>query len=539
MRDIYFNIYGLSTSNGRFDEGESMKANRLAHSEDTPRFARPVVLGALSALLVGALCAGCGKGGGPVAGKDPVKQVIKVESNVEALNAWAASNARASVLVHIDSSDDMAVFPASRMKDMEDAAARLERRSANALEGIGPLVESGGTVSLGYMAGMYKRVIWVVPAIRPVGEDPVDVYKNFLVTRRGFPAAAVSDFKAEGKFITGTIAGVPLTITRLDDLTLAEGENAIIDIDLCYFPAMKLVSRSYRTGTKSLLDFVRELGKRNVKTKIVTVNLSNRNNMVPMDLRFYGDAIREALAKPGALLPPLPAKWQGMIQAEDSLGAKRYASAAAIYADLLGSEKNDAGLYFLLAIARGFEDKGPECRTALLEAYRLDGEYLRGFFQLARVLADAGKLNAGIEILDTPYLAKITAPVEMDYQRGVFFYSAHRPFDAITYLEKVARHRPKDFGLYTILLRAQREAGNEMGQVSALRKLIEIDDERVRREMPWVYSDLGQLYDWNNQYVNASKMYEKYMRVYPGDSLSTVFRMRMDEWKAKKLIQPQ
>jgi len=515
-----------------------MNANRFARAADMPRFTRPIILGALSALLIAALCAGCGKGGGPVVGRDPLKKVIKVEGNVDALRAWAANNARASVLVHIDPSDDMTIFPANLMEDMENAAGHLRRRNVEVLEDIGPLIERGGTVSLGYMAGMYKRVIWVIPTIGPVGEDSVEAYKNFLIMQRKFPAAAVSDFKAEGKFITGTIAGVPLTIARLADLTLAEGENAIIDIDLSYFPAMKLASRSYRMGTKSLLEFVRELGKRNVKAKIVTVNLSNQNNQAPMDLRFYGDVIREALAKPGALISPLPAKWQSMIQAEDSLGAKRYASAAAIYDDIIGTVKDDAGLYFSLAIARGFEDKGPECRAALLGAYWLDSGYLKGFFHLARVLADAGKLNAGFEILDTPDLAKIVAPIELDYQRGVFFYTAHRPFDAATYLAHVAQQRPEDFGLFTILFRAYREAGNDRGQIYALQKLVDIDNGRVRREMPWVYADLGQLYDRSNFWGNASQMYENYMQVHPGDSLSKAFKKRIDGWKAKKLLAP-
>jgi len=517
-----------------------MNADRFTRSADMPRFTRAVILGALSALLIAALCVGCGKGGGPVAGKDPIKKVVKVESNVGALKAWAANNTRASVLVHIDPSDDMANFPASRMKDMENAAGYLMRRNVKALEEVGPLIESGGTVTLGYMAGMYKRVIWVIPTIRPVGEDPVEVYKNFLITRRRFPAAAVSDFKAEGKFITGTIAGIPLTITRIADLTLAKGENAIVDIDLSYFPAMRVAGQSYyHTGTKSVLEFLRELGKRNVKAKIVTVNLSNQNNQVPMDLRFYGDVIREALAKPGDLGSPLPAKWQGMIQAEDSLGAKRFASAAAIYDDIIGTVKDDAGLYFLLAVARGFEDKGPECRAALLAAFRLDSEYLKGFFQLARVLADAGKLDAGFEILETPELAKILAPVELDYQLGLFLYTAHKPFDAAAYLARVAQQRPQDFGLYTILFRAHREAGNDQGQISALQKLVDIDNGRVRREMPWVYADLGQLYDRNNFWVNASQMYEKYMQVHPDDSLSKVFKKRIDGWKAKKMLAPQ
>jgi hypothetical protein len=515
-----------------------MIANRFVPPAGMSRSGRSAIPCAIVALLVAALGAGCGKGGSPVVGKDPIKKVVKVESNVAALGTWAAGNAKASVLVHIDPLDDMAVFPAARMKDMENAAGHLMRRNPKALGEVGSFIEQGGTVSLGYMAGLYKRVIWVIPTIRPVGEDPVEAYKNFLIAQRRFPPAAVADFKADGKFITGSIAGVPLTIARLADLTLAEGEDAIVDIDLAYFPAMRLADPGYRTGTKSLLEFLRELGKRNVRARIVTVNLSNLNNQVPMDLRYYGDVIREALAKPDELVPPGPGTWRDMIRAEDSLGAKRYASAAAIYGELLGTVKNDAGLYFSLAIARGLENKGPECRAALLEAYRLDSNYLKGFFQLARVLADAGKLDAGFEILDTPELAKIIAPVELDYQRGVFLYTAHKPFDAAAYLARVAQQRPKDFGLYTILFRAHREAGNEQGQMSALQRLVTIDNGRVRREMPWVYADLGQLYDKNNLWVNASQMYEKYMLVLPDDSLSKAFKKRIEGWKAKKMLNP-
>jgi hypothetical protein len=513
-----------------------MNAHRFDHSTDAPRVPRAGVAVAAAAFLAAALLAGCGRGGGPVAGKDPIKKVIKVESNVDALKAWSSNNARASVLVHIDPSDDMTIFPAHMMKDMETTAGHLRRRNTDVLEEVGSLIERGGTVSLGYMAGMYQRVIWVIPTFRSVGEDPVDVYKNFLVKQRRFPPEAVSDLKTDGKFITGTIAGVPLTITRLADLTLAEGENAIIDIDISYFPALKLANQSYRAGTKSVLEFVRDLGKRNVRAKIVTVNLSNQNNQVPMDLRFYGDVIREALAKPSDVAPPYTAKWLDMMQAEDSLGAKRYSSAAALYDDAIRTVKDDAGLYFSLAVARGLENKGPECRAALLEAYRLDSAYLKGFFQLARVLADAGALDAGFEILDTPELANVVAPAELSYQRGVFLYTAHKPFDAIAYLSSAAQQRPKDFGLYTILFRAHREAGNEQGQIASLRKLILIDEGRVRREMPWVFADLGQLYEQQGARVNARQMYDRYIQAQPGDSLSKVFEKRIEEWKAKKLI---
>ncbi|HVO76810.1 MAG TPA: hypothetical protein VMT60_02390, partial [Candidatus Bathyarchaeia archaeon] len=368
-----------------------------------------IVLAWTAAALALICDAGCGRSGGAVIGEQPVKQVISVENDVDALRAWSAKGAKASVLIRIDPSDGMTVFPANLMDDMNAAAGYLRRRNTDVLQKIAPLIEHGGTVSLGYMAGMYKRVVWVTPSVRSVGETPVEVLKNFLVTRRGYPAAALADFKVDGKWISGSITGVPVTITSLADLSLREGENAVVDINLSYFTAMKLADPSYRMGTKSLLGFLRELGAKNVRADLVTVNLSTQDNLVPMDLRYYGAVVRDALEKPGFLTGAMPAKWRSMIQADDSLGAKRYESAAAIYRDLTGTVKDDPGLYFSLAIAEGFSNKGAECRAALLEAYRLDPEYLKGFFQLARVLADAGKIDAGLEILDTPDLSKIIA----------------------------------------------------------------------------------------------------------------------------------
>jgi len=506
--------------------------------EERPRINRRFFLRVITGLIAAAACvAGCGKGG-PMVGRESVKKVITVENNVEALGAWAKDGTRVSALVHIDYLDDMAVFPAALMGDLENAARQLRRREVKVLEQIAPMIERGGTVSLGYMAGMYKRVIWVIPSTRPVSERPVDVFRNFLVTRRKFSEGALSDFKADGTNITGSIAGVPLTITRLADLTLDPGENAVIDLDLHYFPVMKLENPEYRTGTKALLEFLRELGSRKVRANLVTVNLSTRNSMAPMDLRYYGDVIREALMNPEDLNGPIPNAWRYMIEAEDSIAAGRYASAAALYEDLTTTVKDKAGIYFWLAIARGYQDKGPECRAALLEAYGLDGEYFKGFSQLARVLAAANKVEAGRYILDTPDLVKSMGPVEMDYELGVFYYTAHKQSDATVYLMRVGQQRPKDFGVFTILYRAYRELGDNQGQVYSLQRLIEIDEGRVKREMPWVYANLGTLYDRAANYPDAGQMYEKYMQVKPGDSLSAVFQKRIDTWKAKKLIIP-
>ena len=59
-----------------------------------------------------ALIAGCGNK--PVTAlHDSIDKISKVETNTEGLRAWVENDAKADVLIHIDTSDDMRVFPAS------------------------------------------------------------------------------------------------------------------------------------------------------------------------------------------------------------------------------------------------------------------------------------------------------------------------------------------------------------------------------------------------------------------------------------------
>jgi tetratricopeptide (TPR) repeat protein len=513
----------------QLERGEAMRfaiARGRARSAGK-RLARTAATAGIFA--IGAAIAGCG-GGAPTIGTQPVKRVYAVENNVDALRVWSDTRARADVLVHIDSADDLGVFPQSLMDSVEGVARRLQRGDVTALGTLSSVIERGSVATVGYMAGMYKRVVWVIPAANPTAEEPPETYRTFFIERRKFPPAAVGEFKAEGKIVTGSIAGIPLAIARLEDLSLGPKETAVVDIDLNYFQLLAAQDPNYRTGTRSLLAFLRKLAAAGVRARLVTVNCATQGNDVPMDLRYYAEVIAGTLAIPKSLEPPPSGKYETMIQAEDSMRAGRYGAAAALYRSILEAGGKSAGMQFALAVALGFHEKGIESRAALLEAYYLDHEYLRGFSQLARVLGAAGKIATGLEILEAPELENLLGDAELAYQKGVFFYTSKRPFDAATYLWRSASSRSKDFGLYTILFRAHREMGDSAGEVSALQRLVDIDEGRVRREMPWVFADLGQLYERAGFPGNAGEMYEKYIEVAPTDSLSAIFRKKLDAW---------
>lgn len=474
--------------------------------------------------------AGCG-GESPVAGKEPVKNVETVESNVDALRAWVLAKAEVDALVHIDIADDIQVFPSSIQESMKNAADHLERGNVEVLDKIVSYIEPRGVVNLGFDAGLFKRMIWVIPAKVSVGQIPLDKYKSFLMDQRGFPEYGLSDLASTEKHITCSLMGIPVTITTLDDFEGDEGE-VILDIDLAYFLGKKSLDPLYRTGTRSTLQFVRDIRGKNLRTRIATIHLATASGENPMDIRFFGGVIAEALREPDKLQPPVFGKWTMMMEAEDSLVAGHYDAAEALYEKLVQSYATDAGLFFTLGVTRGFKGDGTGSSEALVQAYRLDGAYLRAFFQLANILAVQDKTEAGIAIIETPDLGKIMSDVEMNFQRGAFYLNAKRPYDALTYLKKVAQVRPDDFALQTVLYQAYLQADDAPQMTLTLEKLRNMDEARVRRDMPWVFKELGRLYEEATLYKNALESYERYLAVVPDDEEKDELRGKVEAWRA-------
>jgi hypothetical protein len=484
---------------------------------------------AAAAAAVTLLAAGCGQRSSIVL-EDPMRNVARTESNTQTLMAWTDEGVRADVLVHIDGSDDMAVFPTSLHETIENTADHLERKNSEVINRIATIVEPGGTVNIGFKAGMYKRVVWVLPSPGPVTDMPLENFKQVLMARRGFPAAELQDFAISGSHITGTISGIPVTITSLEDLEL-DGETALLDIDLAYFAGLQAVSKDYEPGTAALFNFLRALKRKKIPALMATINRSSINNQAPLDIRYYADIIAEMFADPSKLDEGTPEKYKMMIEAEKALRAGRYSEAAALYAGLTKSYQYDAGLHFSHAFALGFLDKAEETRDAMVKTYAIDQFYLQGFFQLARILGMNGRIAAGEALLETPDLKKTLPEIEMDYQWGLFYSQAGMHRDAINTLVDVAAKRPKDFAIRTVLYRSLEEMGETRMMYSLLEDLVEMDRGRVVRDMPWVFKKLGDL-AWNFHLDPvAARWYRQYLEIMPDDPDAEKMQELIDTWE--------
>jgi hypothetical protein len=486
--------------------------------------------GRAAALLAAlALAAGCGQRSSIVLEK-PLRNVVKTESNAMTLMVWTDAGVKAGVLVHIDGTDDLAVFPTSLHETIENTADHLERKNSSVINRIATIIENGGTVNLGVKSGMFRRVIWVIPSRGSVTDLPLENFRQALMLKRGFPEQALGDLAVSGRHITGTIAGVPLTVTSLEDLDDVE-ETALLDIDLSYFAGLQAVSPDYKPGTSSLLNFLRVLKRKRIHAVMATINRSSINQAAPLDTRYFADIIEETLRDPSLLEGPLPEKYKLMIQAESALAAGNYSEASAVYAGLVKSYPQDAGLRFSHAIALGFLDKGEECREEMLNAYAIDSTYMKGFFQLARVLGANGRVSAGEALLETSDLNKTLPEIEMDYQRGLFYAQAGLHVQAAEILVNVAAKRPKDFAIRTVLYKSYEQLDDTRRMYSTLEDLVQLDRGRVTRDMPWAFKKLGDL-AWNfHMDLFAAGWYEQYLAVVHDDPDSTRMREIVKRWE--------
>lgn len=487
---------------------------------------------AAAMVAAGLILCGCTRPA-PEAFREPTENVLKVESNVQALQAWAGAKARADVLVHVDAVDDMAVFPPALAESMKNAGDHLARGNVGAIDPIAALIENGGTVNLGFGAGIYRRIVWVLPSSGSVAGAPIENFRAVLAARRGYTPAELADLRISGNSITGTIGGVPLTVTTLEDLDIGT-DRAVLDIDLGWFVGKQGLDPSYRPGTASLLNVLRVLGRKRIPAVYVTITRGSPQQNVPLDIRYYAGITEDVLRDPELITGPVPQLYATMIQAEDALVGGRYAEAEALYLELTARRPDMAGLFFSLGLTEGFLDKPEQSRRALLRAYELDQAYLPGFFQLARVLAGMGLVETGEYLLATPDLVNTVPEIEMNYQKGFFYLAADRQYDAITWLERVAGRRPEDFAVRTVLRQAYEDIGHTEKEMETLEKLLSIDTQRVERDMPWVYKRLGRLSEDAGRIERAAETYGRYLELAPDDADAPRMRAVVDQRERRR-----
>ncbi|MCK4350361.1 MAG: tetratricopeptide repeat protein, partial [Candidatus Krumholzibacteria bacterium] len=266
-----------------------------------------------------------------------------------------------------------------------------------------------------------------------------------------------------------------------------------------------------------------------VETRLVTVTLSNTTRVVPVEFRYLGTIISEALEDPKALGQSPPVKLSIVVEAERALFEERILAADSIYRVPVETNPLEPGFHYSLAMTSGLLRNAEDCTVRLDEAYRLDPVYAQGLFQIANMLAASGKLSTAEELVKRSAARDALTDSELGYGTGVMYVMAAAPDRALPFLQNAARFNQEDFWLQNLIYKTSRDAGDAQGMIGALEKLFEIDPETVNQLMPWVYRELGVLYEKHGDKQRAGRMYRQYLEIVPSDSTAVELRAKIQE----------
>lgn len=326
----------------------------------------------------------------PLAGAEPLGEVAVLENPALVLPRWVGSGRRAATLLLVG--DRAGLFPlgereSAALRALPDAAA-LAREGDRGGTG---LYHGGNFARAAHALGVARDAIWVLPALPPGGDDTVEAFRGRLVGS-GYTEADATSFAAEGRCYRGSAGGMPVLACALEDLPPAAGP-VLLHVDAASLPMMSAVrGRSLLSGVRDLL---LALAARRYPTADAVVAYSVEEGVLPVDLRWIGDALVALLRDPAPLAfatPPAP--WWQIQDAMRQLGGGERHAEMPVMDKLLrlhDDHPGSAALHFLMArsyLRLGAEERALETGE---DACRIDPGYCFGLEDLGLQLLERGR----------------------------------------------------------------------------------------------------------------------------------------------------
>lgn len=235
----------------------------------------------------------------PVLGRDPITSPLMVEDHCEALAHWAEKGIRDTVLINIDTHDDMRWIPEDRLDALRSIHRNRDWQRFRGAAGLGDngLYHIGNWIYAGGRLGIFREVYWVIPFEVLSMEDPDSKMRRFL-KEYGFTDQEIQSFSLNGRQFRGTFHGVPLTLCDLKSLPDISSP-LLLSIDTDFFPPYSTVhEKSYLPALHELFT---ALYAKKYRIRDAVVSYSVNGDFLPPHLRWVGDTIGTVLEKPGMI----------------------------------------------------------------------------------------------------------------------------------------------------------------------------------------------------------------------------------------------
>ncbi|MGH9390975.1 MAG: hypothetical protein ACRD1Z_15265, partial [Vicinamibacteria bacterium] len=308
-------------------------------------------------------------------GQQPILNIHLYENHSSALIAWRQEGVRERVVVHLDAHADLDWLPdetiAHIAASLPGELSELEMRPY-AMDGT----EMSRFCSRNFLypaarLGIVRELFWVVPD--GTFEEPSFAERLALDVLVGGMQMVTEEeakgLRVEGKRIRGRLLGLPVTICELDDLPDLE-EPVLLDIDLDFFTTRSAIDANVGASPWIFPKAVIEaLGRRGIRTDVVTVSLSTMGGCVPPESRWLGRALKDRLRAPAKRLDD---EEQQRVEAERAEASGDLEGASRLYHRLLQGRQDDATLWYALARVLESSGRALEASKARERAQSLD-----------------------------------------------------------------------------------------------------------------------------------------------------------------------
>ncbi|UCH80862.1 MAG: hypothetical protein JSW20_14170 [Nitrospiraceae bacterium] len=259
-------------------------------------FSRIRLLAVIAICIISAfLVSSCREPHSPVAAVDPISEADIFEDHSEALVSWMKKGHKDEVLVHVDHHSDCQYVPDHKILSLKKL---YENREWDEIlkhkDSGGVLFSLADFIYPAYRLGIVKKVYWVTTLDLFWSNNPLPVVQAYLRENK-YSDDVIDSFHIDGKKATGSVHGLEVTISTLDDLPPIQ-EPVMLSIDIDYFS--NIMKESKINELKVIKDFLRILRHKKLKIKNLDITYSVNGGYTAILDRHIGDELVQIFRHP-------------------------------------------------------------------------------------------------------------------------------------------------------------------------------------------------------------------------------------------------
>ncbi|PLX78306.1 MAG: hypothetical protein C0614_08685 [Desulfuromonas sp.] len=250
--------------------------------------------------------------------------------------------------------------------------------------GPNPLLLPSMAVDAALEAGLFSRVVWVLPSKSGADQLDLSVFQSQLLDLGAVDQAEATSFTttAPGVF-SGMVRNIPFQAVHIDALPPLSSP-IILHFDMTF--VAPLYKGEIKTPLYTLLGQLHNtLRAQQWQALAVTVSAANLNGAIPLTSRFVASDISRFYQQPELLDAPLPSQWDKHGRALYLENFFKKEEVRKLYEEMETDNPEDPAVkYALYQVLRQFKE-GDHALAKLNQAVALDPVYALEFLELANV----------------------------------------------------------------------------------------------------------------------------------------------------------